>query len=474
MGSVRPGAYLRTIAMPVPPGIISQFERALREGRFAQAIAHAERAVALSPADAIAMDMLRTALYGAGRYAESLTQARGVVELIPAHAGSWASLGFVLARVGKHEDAAGAFSRAESLDGATPGYAIERITALIHAGLLAEAEIAARGAIARFGSLPELVFRLSTSLCEQGRTAEAAAELSAALFADPANAQLALTQCSIGVYSDSISPDALSAMHRNFGRIITHGVSQVSGTSGNDRTHAKAAGPSTPNHPRAGRGAGGRVRVGIVSSDFRAHSVAWFARGVLCGLDRQRFETRVYSTSARTDSVTTQLQDATVAAGGVWIPSAGLSAKDLRTRLLADRIDLLLDLNGLTEGGCWEVLAQRAAPVQCSFLGYPHTTGLASVDYRLVDERTDPREPRVDAWHVERLIRMDTCFLCYRPASNAELPDVARRAAAGGDGGDGAGAVVFGSFNRLAKVSPRCKRAWANVLHRVPGSRLVI
>ncbi len=466
--------------MPVPPGILSQFERALREGRFAQAITHAERAVALSPADAIAMDMLRAALYGAGRYAEALTQARAVVELIPEHAGSWASLGFVLARLGKHVDAAGAFERAGSLDGATPGHAIERITALIHAGLLAEAEIAARGAITRFGPLPDLVFRLSTSLCEQGRTTEAAAELSAALFSDPANVQLALTQCSIGVYSDSISPDALSAMHRNFGRILSQSLTELTrpptGSRVEPRTADGASGaiaPAARVNGRPGRGAGGRVRVGIISSDFRAHSVAWFSRGVLCGLDRGRFETRVYSTSARADTITARLQEATTAAGGVWIQSAGLSATDLRQRLLTDRIDLLLDLNGLTEGGCWEVLARRAAPVQCSFLGYPHTTGLASVDYRLVDERTDPREPRVDAWHVERLIRVDGGFLCYRPPDAAELPAAARRADPGADR-DAEGAIVFGSFNRLAKVSPRCKRVWANVLLRVPGSRLVI
>ena len=467
--------------MPVPPGILSQFERALKENRPAQAVAHALRAVALDPGDAIAVDMLRTALFASARYEEALVSARRVNELLPEHAGSWASLGFVLARLSQHAEAAEAFARADALDGATPSYAIERITALIHAGRLVHAEHAARDAISRFGSSAEIVFRLSTSLCEQGRTSEATGVLSEALFDEPANVQLALTQCSIGVYSDSITPDALSAMHRNFGRVLADSVGgQFRGPAGGEsgRTMrvelAQAVGRAGPGglSGLGGRGERGRVRVGIISADFRAHSVAWFARAVLAGLDRERFETLAYSTCAREDSSTELLREATKRAGGIWTRCAGMRAGDLRARLMADRVDLLIDLNGLTEGGCWELLAQRAAPVQCSFLGYPHGTGIANVDVRLVDAWTDPIEPRVDAWHGERLIRLDGCFLCYRLPSAEQLPACERRGRLTHQACEGE--IVFGSFNRLAKLSGRCKRVWAKLLHLVPGSRLVI
>jgi predicted O-linked N-acetylglucosamine transferase (SPINDLY family) len=103
--------------------------------------------------------------------------------------------------------------------------------------------------------------------------------------------------------------------------------------------------------------------------------------------------------------------------------------------------------------------------VQATWLGYPNTTGLAAMDYRLTDAIADP-PGLTDEFHSERLIRLPGGFLCYRPPDDAPpvvSPPVRDR-----------GFVTFGSFNHPAKLSDATVEAWADLLERVPASRLLL
>jgi predicted O-linked N-acetylglucosamine transferase (SPINDLY family) len=133
------------------------------------------------------------------------------------------------------------------------------------------------------------------------------------------------------------------------------------------------------------------------------------------------------------------------------------------------RPDILIDLGGLTGPARVVAMAHRIAPVQATYLGYPNTSAVPNIDWRLVDALTDPVEPsadgsRADDLATERLLRIKGCFVCYRPPDDA--PPVAVR------GADGP--VAFGSFNTSHKISPQCVQLWARVLRRVPGSMLVL
>lgn len=203
-----------------------------------------------------------------------------------------------------------------------------------------------------------------------------------------------------------------------------------------------------------------RLRVGFVSGDFRRHSVAYFVPGALDLIDRRGYQLFAYSVSFYQDEVTNDLKSLF----NVWRDAAGLKHKELFDLIRKDKIDILIDLSGHTNDNRLMVFARRPAPVQVSYLGYPNTTGLDTIDYRITDAIADPPELD-DSSHTEMLYRMDRCFLCYTPPEHA--PALTPRSQTGGE-------VVFGSFNSRAKYRDDCLDAWAKVLQRVPNSRLVL
>jgi protein O-GlcNAc transferase len=148
-----------------------------------------------------------------------------------------------------------------------------------------------------------------------------------------------------------------------------------------------------------------------------------------------------------------------------WRSTVGMSDAELRRQIREDRIDVLIDLAGHTNATRIAALAVKPAPVTASWLGYPDTTGLATVDYRFTDERADP-PGEADAHHVERLVRLPDGFLCYKPP--AEAPPVGPTPALA------KGTVTFGSFNYPEKVTPQVVETWAAILRGVSGAQIVL
>ncbi|CAN5757007.1 tetratricopeptide repeat protein [soil metagenome] len=452
--------------MPLPPAIAAPIQAALSAQRWAQARTLAQQAIRLRPEEPDGYDFLRTALVGLGDFNAAAAPARRVAEMCADQAPVLAALGFVLVHVpGAQDEAVAALGRALELDSTFPANHIEYITSLIHRGRLTEAESRARAALERFGPLEQLVFRLVVALSEQGRSEEAAAVLGTALFQNPASVEFAVTLCAMSNYAADLTVEQVTARHRNFGRLADQYLIPEMAAP---RVHARPARGVAPAGMAApGRGVDGRVRIGIVSADLRAHSVAWFAPALLEHLDAARVEVTVFSTTPYPDATTTRLKAMTTARGGAWRAAPRTDGAPLAALIERERIDVLLDLNGLTEDGCWRTMMRRPAPVQVTYCGYPATTGLSTVDWRIVDSITDPPGPGVERACTERLLRLDPCFLCYAPPDAADVPLPMR------DGTPGR-AVTFGSFNRLLKVSPPTIAAWARLLREVEGSRLIL
>src|SRR5262245_58636953 len=125
----------------------------------------------------------------------------------------------------------------------------------------------------------------------------------------------------------------------------------------------------------------------------------------LRGHDRQKVEVFCYAEITRPDSVTTRLQGL----ADHWLVTVGLSDQRLAERIRTDGIDILVDIAGHT-GNRLLVFARKPAPVQVTWLGYPNTTGLKAIDYRLVDAVTDPAG-EADVWASETLLRLEDGFL---------------------------------------------------------------
>jgi predicted O-linked N-acetylglucosamine transferase (SPINDLY family) len=205
---------------------------------------------------------------------------------------------------------------------------------------------------------------------------------------------------------------------------------------------------------------GARLRIGYVSADFRQHAVAFFLEPVLCAHDPAAVETFCYVGNREADPVTARLR----AAAHHWRDITRMDDEAAAACIRADHIDVLVDLSGHTADHRLGVFARRPAPCQLTWLGYPATTGLTVIDFRVTDDACIP--PGVDErlHGAERLLRLPEVFCCYRPPADA--PEVGPLPCL-----DGA-PFTFISCNALAKLSSATIAVWAAVLNAVPDSRL--
>ena len=202
-----------------------------------------------------------------------------------------------------------------------------------------------------------------------------------------------------------------------------------------------------------------RLRVGWVSGDLRRHSVGYFMEPLFAARDREQFEWIAYYTATREDEVSARMRTLADA----WVSCDALNDEALAARIRADRIDILVDLSGHTADSRPGVFARRPAPLQISYLGYPTTTGQPATRLRISDPVIDPATEPEDG--AEQVLRMPRGMFCYRPDI---APPLSPLPALHG------GAVTFGSFNNLAKMSPQTLALWARVLHAVPLARLML
>jgi protein O-GlcNAc transferase len=204
-----------------------------------------------------------------------------------------------------------------------------------------------------------------------------------------------------------------------------------------------------------------RLRIGYVSPDFRRHSVAYFVEPVLVSHDRVHFDVFCYSNNLIQDEVTKRIREKTEH----WRNIAGISDKNVAELIRKDKIDILIDLVGHTADNRILLFARKPAPIQASWLGYPFTIGLSTIDYKLVDSYTDPAG-MTERFYAEKLIRLPESFLCYLPENeNIEVGNLPALTT---------GHITFGSFNNFAKVSPEVIVTWLKILKVIPDSHFIL
>ncbi len=400
-------------------------------GDAAGALMFADRGLADTPSDVPLLAQRGLALQGLGRAQDAVSAYRDALKIAPTSAELWNNLGLALEDAGQAGEAVAAFETAIQR-GPTFTPARANLGALYAAaGRYAAAAEVCKAALKTDPDHVPTRVNLAAALIEQARHGDAA-EILAPISDRPEAADTALYLH----HYRSNDPAGVVAAHRAWG------------------AGAPVAG-SLARLPTEGR----RLRVGYLSQDFRRHSVAYFFEPLLAAHNRTRVEVFCYATGERRDAVTARLKDA----AEHWADVGGLRAEALCNRIRVDNLDVLVELAGHTQGNSLGALARRAAPIQVSAIGYPGTTGLSQIDYRLVDGITDPSGS--DIFATERLLRLPRLH-CYRPDENA--PPVAPAPA------QAAGFVTFGSFNKLGKVSDETIALWSRALQAVPKSRLFL
>jgi protein O-GlcNAc transferase len=412
------------------------------QGKFDEAVAAYRQVIGIKPDFAAAHCNLGLALAAQGKLDEAVAAYRRAISIKPDFTEAHSNLGNALSGQGKLDEAVAAYRRAISIK---PDFAAAHSNlgnVLSGQGKLDEAVAAYRRAISIKSNYAEAHSNLGSALASQGKLDEAVAAYRQAIGIKPdfPEAFSGLLFCLN--YDDKLTNDHLFAAHREWDERYGQRAPTFT-TYGNDRDATR------------------RLRIGYLSPNFREHSVAHFLEPLLRGHDRQKVEVFCYAEVTRFDSVTTRLQGL----ADHWLVTVGLSDQRLAERIRTDGIDILVDVAGHTAGNRLPVFARKPAPVQVTWLGYPNTTGLKAIDYRLVDAVTDPAG-EADAWASETLMRLEDGFLCYRGLRNGPEPTPPPCLKTG--------TVTFGSFNNPAKVSTATFDAWAKLLSRLPLARLIL
>ena len=203
-----------------------------------------------------------------------------------------------------------------------------------------------------------------------------------------------------------------------------------------------------------------RIRVGYVSPDLCEHALSFWFEPVLRLHDRSEFEITCYHVGLRSDHVTARM----TAQADHWRSLGHCDPNMAAQIIIEDGIDILVDLAGHTACNGLPIFLRKPAPIQATWLGYPTTTGLSRIDYRITDAECDP-PGRADQIHSETLVRLNRIAM-FDPPANA--PDPGPLPMAEGR------PPRFGSFNRPQKITPAVVALWCRLLETIPAATLLM
>jgi predicted O-linked N-acetylglucosamine transferase (SPINDLY family) len=442
-----------------PSRDVLRFAQQLRSGRARECKAGVLRLLARFPRDPALLRLGVECLAMLDETHAALHHARACLALAPDDAGMLMNAGRLHARLGQSDDALRALDRAGAL-GLVPattealelrlgmGRFVEALDLIDASADRDDAFTAASRTLLRAQALLALG---DVDACARAcRDVCARAEASAAALAPlelPARAVLA----SALNYAHEAPRAEVFEAHRRIGALLD-----------SPPLHDDWQG-----HPRD---ASRVLRVGFVSPDLRTHSVSCFVEPLLRHLAEHAIEAHAYHLSSAEDATSERLR--TLVKGWRRLPYQ--DPAEVARAIREDRIDVAIDLAGLTNTVGVSALALGAAPVSVTYLGYPNTTGSARVHARIVDAITDPPiegHASPDTFATERLVRLPRCFVCYEGPPDAPRHDAR---AIQTTPATPVAPITFASFNAVQKINPRIAALWSRVLRRVPDSRLLL
>ena len=413
-----------------------------QDGRLREAESMYRQILSHQPEHADALEMLGVLAHQMGRSAEAVELIRRAIALNPHTADYYSNLGGILTTQGRLDDAIAAYRQALAL---RPD--------------LAEAHNNLGVALKRAGQLDEAIASYRRAIALQPGDVRALNNLAGALKA------AALLDEAVAVYrqAEALSSDARIGSNLLYTLQFHPDYDPVRLYEEHVRWNQRYARPLLPTkiaHDND-RSTSRRLRIAYVSGDFYLHPVGRWLSPLLSNHDHAAFEVFCYSDVIKSDAMTDHLRGH----ADVWRHIVGLSDTQLADVIRKDRIDILVDLTMHMEGSRLLAFARKPAPVQVTYLAYPGTTGLETIDYRLTDPHLDP--PGCDeSCYSERLVRLPRTWCCYLPSDGS--PEVGPLPALS------AGRITFASLNNFCKITQTALSVWGRLLSVVPDSVLIL
>jgi predicted O-linked N-acetylglucosamine transferase (SPINDLY family) len=447
------------------------------QGQLAEAIAAYRSAIQLKPDFADAHNNLGVALRRSGQTAEAITAFRSAIRHKPDFGDAHGNLGHALHEQGELELAIAAYRSAlhlkpdcfeilNDLGNALQirgqlGQAIAAYQAAIRCkpesaeahnnlgfalwqgGQTDQAIAACRRAIELKPDLAEAHNNLGNALKDKGRLDEAIAAYREAIAILPSYAGSHSNLIYILHFHPGFDARAIAEEHRCWNRQHAEPLRKFHRLHANDRDPER------------------RLRIGYVSPDFFAQAESFFVVPLFEAHDHSRYEIHAYASVLRPDQTTERLRRSVC----VWHDVLGCDDEKLAEKIRHDGIDILVDLTMHMAHNRLPLFARKPAPVQVTWLAYPGSTGLETIDYRITDAYQDPPSSGTEGYS-EQGVRLPDSWCCYDPMSEIEpVPAEAEREG---------GFVRFGSLNNFCKLNDPLLRTWVRLLTEVPESRLVL
>jgi predicted O-linked N-acetylglucosamine transferase (SPINDLY family) len=420
--------------------LLQQAKTARGQGRLDRAAALLDRAEQVHQGGAAVSAERAHLLYACGRYPEAFQRIRQAIAAKPNQPDDYLLLGSIYRESGHPQDAHNSYRACLEL---SPGM----VSAMICLGNLArdqrqtrEARLWYEQALQAKPGDPNVQTNLASILCDTGHTGEAIRLLESSLRTRPA----ALTHSNLLLtlhYDSQTTPERIASEHRAWASLYAKAIRRL--LLRNDWSTAR------------------RLRLGFVSSDFKQHPIGRLVEALWRHLDRAQFEVVAYDAGTRLDGLSEKLRTLTER----WQSLQGLNDADAAELIRRDAVDVLFDLSGHTAGNRLLVFAHKPAPMQATWFGYPNSTGLDAIDWRLTDALSDPPGEN-ESRYTEKLLRLCGAPWLYK-APEEPLPIRPLPHSRGEP-------FTFGCLNNPAKTSEASLAAWIAILRRCPQARLML
>ena len=407
--------------------------------RYAESIPALEKAISLPGQLGDYYYEYGLALHMSKRFQEALVHYEKALSMGYITAALQCNRGVIYKELRKGGDAIMAFHAAVKMDPSNVSYLNNLGAAALELGLNTEALECFEQAVEKNPKLPTARNNIGNLLKDRARGMDALPQYRKSMELNPDDRDAPSNYLLCHMYIPDMDPKQVFEEHKKWG-IST----------------AKKIPPAFKFRPRE---AGAKIRVGFLSADLCHHPVAHFIEPIFRGYDRERFEFVAYGDQRKSDEFSARFAKQV----DLWRETSSYDDRALAKLIHEDRVDILFELAGHTAYNRLGVFALKPAPVQASYLGYPGTTGLPTIDFRITDAFADP-QGTTEHLHTEKLIRVPQCAWCFEP--DASAPEVVPLPALKN------GYVTFGCFNNMAKLNPSLFETWAEILLRVPGSHL--